>query len=139
MKKNIMLTIQFVVIYLLAMASLNAADIKKGNWEMTYTTTMTGMPMAIEIPVKTKAQCIDSDEFIPESGEDGECSHSSRRASSSKIEWDISCTSNGMKGHGEMEFNKTAMNGHMEMSMDLMGQKMAMDIVITGKYVGACK
>jgi len=138
MKKIIIRSMQFVVICFVTMFSLNAADIKKGNWEMTFTTTMTGMPMAIQIPVKTVTECIDSNEFIPESGDDGECSHSSRKASSNKIEWEINCPSNGMKGRGEMEFNNKSMDGHMEMKMDMMGQKMSVDIIITGKYLGSC-
>ena len=139
MKKFITNTLQLIVISIFSMVSVNAADIKKGNWEMTYTTTMTGMPMAISIPVKTDSQCIDSNEFIPESGTDGECSHSSRRASANKIEWDISCASNGMKGHGEMNFNDTTMNGQMNMNLDMMGQKVSVEVAITGKYIGACK
>jgi len=121
------------------MVSVSATDIKKGNWEMTYTTTMTGMPIAISIPVKTDIQCIDSNEFIPQSGTDGECSHSSRRASANKIEWDIACASNGMKGHGKMKFNDRSMDGYMNMKVDMMGQKMSVEVAITGKYIGACK
>ena len=139
MKKIFNSAIRFLSVLFITVVAVNAADIQKGNWNMTYTTKMTGMPVAVQIPVKTVTQCIDSDEFVPESGEDGDCSHSSRRASKGKVEWDISCKSNSMKGHGELTFSDKTMNGQMEMSMDMMGQKMAMEVKIAGKYIGACK
>ncbi len=126
-------------VLMLASFGLSAADIKKGNWEMTYTTTMEGMPMAIDIPTKTVAQCIDSDEFVPESSEDGDCTHSSRRASEDKIEWNISCASNNMMGKGEMVFAGTTMKGSMEMKVDMLGQKIETKVDIEGKYIGKCE
>jgi hypothetical protein len=139
MKKILTMVIRFISVSFVMMVAVNAADIKKGSWDITYTTKMSGMPVAIEIPVKTVSECIDSDEFVPESGADGDCTHSSKRAAKGKMEWDVSCKSNGMKGHGEMIISDTTMNGHMEMKVDMMGQKMAVEIMITGKYAGACK
>ncbi len=128
-----------LVLLMVLSISLSAADFKKGQWEMIYTTTMEGMPIAMPIPVRTEQQCIDKDEFIPESGEDGNCSHSSKRASANKIEWNIDCSDNSMVGKGVMEFSGEAMNGNMEMKMEMMGQKISMKVVIEGKHLGACK
>ncbi len=128
-----------LVLLMVLSISLSAADFKKGQWEMTYTTTMEGMPIAMPIPVRTEQQCIDKDEFIPESGEDGNCSHSSKRASANKIEWNIDCSDNSMVGKGVMEFSGETMDGNMEMKMEMMGQKISMKVVIEGKYLGACK
>ncbi len=130
----------FSLVFLTTLSlNVSAAGFKKGQWEMTYATTMEGMPIAIPIPVRTEQQCIDTDEFIPESGEDGNCSHSSKRASANKIEWNVNCSDNSMTGKGVMEFSGETMNGNMEMKMGMMGQKISMKVVIEGKYLGACK
>ncbi len=138
MKKITKILVSLILVASSATA-LRAADFKKGNWEMTYTTTMEGMPMEMDIPVKTKQECIDSDDFIPESGDDGECTHSSKKTSSNKMEWNIRCKNDAMTGKGEMEFSGNTMKGNMEMKMDMMGQKMNINVVIEGKYIGACK
>jgi hypothetical protein len=139
MKRNVIVILLSLIFAATISNELTAADFKKGQWELTYTTTMEGMPIAMPIPVRTEQQCIDTDEFVPESCQDGNCSHSSKKAASNRIEWNVNCSDNSMTGKGVMEFSGETMNGNMEMKMGMMDQKISMKVVIEGKYLGACK
>jgi hypothetical protein len=124
---------------LLAAAAPAFADVEAGNWELTVTTAVDGMPGALA-PV-TRARCITPEEARDPSRLTGgaECQFSNRRDSGSEITFDVSCGGPvPMRGSGSVRYLPQSIDGTLDISADAGGQKIMTRSRIFGRRLGAC-
>ena len=124
---------------LLTAATPALADVEAGNWELTVTVTVEGMPGAMA-PV-TRARCISPEEALDPSRLTGgaECQFSNRRDSGSEITFDVSCGGPvPMRGSGSVRYTPRSIDGSLDISADASGQKIVTHSRIAGRRLGAC-
>jgi len=136
MKKRLFLTsIAVVSITLMIGAAWAESLMKPGQWEITTTTEMAGMPPQS----MTHTQCITSDNVIPMSKDaNKECQVTDIKTRGNTVSWKISCGGQGgkMKGTGSVTYNGNSMNGVMDMTIVSHGTKVKN--TLSGRRVGAC-
>lgn len=124
-----------------ATAAVAAPPMKAGKWEITTTTSMSGMPMAMTMPPRTVSRCITPDDLKKGVSEavmqpDNSCKMSDIAHQGNKYTWNIRCTGEAAgTGHGEVEYFGDHYTGQFEMST---ARGMKMTNHIQGRYIGAC-
>ena len=140
-----MVGITFVIFMLLVSGGWAAPDMQPGQWEITTTVEMPGMPMKMP-PITTK-QCLTKENIIPQQtptgqmGENSPCAIKNVVTKGDKVIWDVVCHGKGhaMMGHGEIAYHGTTMEGEVTMTIDIPGQgKRKMTMHMKGKRIGAC-
>ena len=124
---------------LIAAAAPALADVEAGNWELTVTVSVDGMPGPMA-PV-TRARCISPAEARDPSQLLGgaECQFSNRRDSGSEITFDVSCSGPvPMHGSGSVRYAPQSIDGSLDISADASGQKIVTHSRIAGRRLGAC-
>ena len=125
---------------------------RDGNWEVTMTMDMPGMPQGMSMPPIKTMQCItpqdvaDPSKSLPQrpAGRGGapnpnDCKMSDYKADGNKVTWSMKCEGNQpMTGTGEFVYAADSYTGTMKMEMSRGGQPMAMTMNYTGKRLGDC-
>lgn len=117
------------------------ADLEPGNWEMTVTTTIEGMPGAMA-PI-TQARCITRADARDPSrliGTGAGCEFSNKRDSGSEITFDVACSGQiPMSGSGVVRYTATTVNGSLEIAANTGGQRIMTRSQLSGRRLGECK
>ena len=118
-----------------------AADLEPGNWEMSVTSQMEGMPQPIG-PI-TRTQCFrEEDARNPSrvlSPGSGSCEFSNRRESGGSYSFDVACTGQfPMRGTGTVTYSAQTMNGTLDLSAEISGKKVGSNTRISGRRLGPC-
>ena len=124
---------------MIAAAAPAFADVEPGNWELTVTTTVDGMPGPMA-PV-TRSRCISPAEAKDPSQLLGgaECEFSNRRDSGSEITFNVACSGAlPMRGSGSVRYAPQSIDGTLDISADASGQKIVTRSRIAGRRLGAC-
>jgi len=124
---------------LIAAAGPALADIEAGNWEMTVTTQIDGMPGGV--PPVTRSRCVTREEARDPSKLVGgaDCEFSNRRDSGSEITFDVACGGQvPMRGSGAVRYSAQTFDGTLDISADASGQKIMTRSRIVGRRLGAC-
>jgi len=120
-------TIVTVVLTISAVFNNAHADeynINPGMWETTSKMEVSGMPpeMAamMQKPPRVEKECIKNRNYDFKPGKDTKgCSFQTKRQSSKKLTWEISCNgeAGNASGSGEANFNGDTVSGWFEMNM----------------------
>jgi len=124
---------------MIAAAAPAFADVEPGNWELTVTTSVDGMPGAM--PPVTRSRCISQAEARDPSQLLGgsECEFNNRRDSGSEITFDVACSGPmPMRGSGAVRYAPQSIDGSLDISADASGQKIMTRSRIVGRRLGAC-
>ena len=125
---------------------------RDGNWEITMTMDMPGMPQGMSMPPIKTTQCItkedanDPQKSLPQrpAGRGGavnpnDCKVSDYKADGNKVNWTMKCEGQQpMTGTGEFVYGVDSYTGTMKMDMARGGQPMAMTMKYAGKRLGDC-
>jgi hypothetical protein len=111
-----------------------------GKWEMTMTMEMS---MMNNPQTKTEEVCIEDEEFTPEDfnmEQDTPCDLSDIEVDGDTMRWSVNCPApNGsMTGSWEFTSQGDTVEGSGEMSAQMGGMSMDMDMSWTGAHVGDC-
>lgn len=145
-------TTTLTLVILLAMVALSAAavaapDMQPGQWAITTTMEIPGMPM--KMPPMTIKQCLTKEDIIPKQSsnmgsmsKNSPCAVKNVATEGNKVIWDVECKGQRqqMQGHGEVTYHGTTMEGTVTVTVVIPGQgtrKMIMHM--TGKRIGACE
>ena len=121
-------------------ATLRAADMQPGLWEITTTTEMAGM----KIPTGSISQCItkadaaDDQKMLPK---DDKCEVYDMQIQGNRTSWKMRCRGpEAMSGSGSVTFSNTSYAGTVQMSMKGdSGNQMNIVQQYSGRRVGDCK
>jgi len=114
----------------------SAAAGQKGEWEITTTMEIPGMPFAM--PATTMRRCLE-DQAVPyqEKG-DEKCEVVSKKVSGNTLNWKVVC--NGPEGKNEMtgvtKYTGETMDTRIQMKSGGGGE---ISMRMTGKRLGACR
>ena len=117
------------------------ADIDPGNWEMTVTTQMEGMPQPVGPIVRT--QCLTAEDSRDPSRVlnpgSGSCEFSNRRDSGGAYTFDVSCSGQfPMRGTGTVNYGAQSMSAELDLMADVSGKKVGTNSRISGRRLGPC-
>ncbi len=113
-------------------------DIQEGEWEITVTFDIPGMPM--KMPPNTYTQCIKKDQPVPKSEKPNQvCEVKDIKVQGNTATWTVSCTNRGgkMTGKGIVKYKGDKMEGSMTMKMEDQGANMIS--AYHGVRIGDCK
>ena len=117
-------------------------NIHEGNWEITSTMEMEGMPAGGAVPMKY-AQCLTSKDAVPKNPETVKgCTITSMKAEGNTVTWVMRCNEQGatIDGSGTVTYSSDTMQGTIKMTLnDPEGGKMQMTQRLSGKRIGDCK
>ncbi len=139
--------VAIAVTLLCATAVAQQGPRRDGNWEVTMTMEMPGMPTAM--PPFTMKQCVTKEQaenpemLMPQQPGRGakpdDCKVSDYKTSGNKVTWSMTCTgATPMTGTGEFVYAENTYQGTMKMNMDQGGKPMAMTMKYAGKRLGDC-
>ncbi len=128
----------------LAVSSANAApNMHPGQWEITTTIEMVGMPM--QMPAVKTTQCLTRDDLIPKetSGSNVQrpCKVKNTKIDGNTVSWDMACSDkNQTSGQGVVTYHGDTFEGTIRMVSTLSSKKkLQMILHLKGKRVGDCK
>jgi len=117
-------------------------NIHEGNWEITSTMEMEGMPAGGAVPMKY-AQCLTSKDAVPKNPETVKgCTITSMKAEGNTVTWVMRCNEQGatIDGSGTVTYSSDTMQGTIKMTLnDPEGGKMQTTQRLSGKRIGDCK
>ena len=117
------------------------ADIQVGNWEMTVTTSVEGMPGAMA-PI-TQARCISQEDARDPSrlvGAGAGCEFSNKRDTGSQITFDVACSGQvPMSGSGAVRYTAQSVEGTLELAANMGNQRILTRSQLAGRRLGECK
>ncbi|OAI50116.1 hypothetical protein AYO46_10565 [Betaproteobacteria bacterium SCGC AG-212-J23] len=117
------------------------ADIPAGNWEMTLTTSIEGMPGAMA-PV-TQVRCLTREDAQDPSrlvGSAPGCEFSNKQDTGSEISFDVVCSGQvSMGGRGVMRYTAQSVEGSLDLTANASGQRIVTRSQLSGRRLGECK
>jgi hypothetical protein len=137
MKNVVRQTVVLFALILLCAAGVThsaGVDMKEGDWEISYETTMVGMPMPPSVNKSTF--CLTQEELVPKSDKEKDCKIVNRKVTGNKVSWRMECKKG--EGEGEISYRGTTYNGFFKMKMVEDGQTMNINTKLAGKYLGPC-
>ena len=131
------ITVLFLAAYALASAG-TGPDINEGEWEITVSFDVPGLPM--KMPPNTYTQCIRKDQPVPKSEKPNQtCEIKDIQTKGDAVTWTVTCTNSGgkMTGKGVITYKDDRMEGTMTMTLE--GQGANMISHYQGVRIGDCK
>ena len=132
---------RILALFLVVAAGGAQADIQAGNWEMTVTTSVQGMPGGMA-PI-TQLRCITPEDAHDPSrliGAGAGCVFSNRRDTGSEISFDVACTGQvPMSGSGAVRYTAQNVEGTLELTANMGDQRLVTRSQLTGRRLGECK
>jgi hypothetical protein len=128
-----------------AVVFAGSVDMQPGEWSITTTTKVEGMPMAP--PPSTYKTCLTEKDLVPPPGDKKDpqapdCEIKDQKVSGNTVSWSMVCTmaqGGTVDGTGSVTYAGTTFEGKTDMTMDMGGQKMTIHNTMSGKRLGACK
>src|SRR4051812_12531247 len=130
---------KLTVALLLVFSTPVLADLQAGNWELSVTTQVPGMPQPIG-PI-TQTRCItEADARDPSrivSPSSGSCEFSNKRDTGAEMSFDITCTGQiPMRGSGVVRYGGQSFDADLNLTADNQGQKIVTSSKVVGRRLG---
>ena len=106
-----------------------------GEWQISTTIMMPGMPMAISGGSFT--HCMDGSGVPHQESPDQDCKTLSRKVSGDTVSWHMSCA--GPDGDVEMKGSSTYSGDSMNGSISMITGRGSMTMQMQGRKLGACR
>ncbi len=140
--------ISVVVLMTAGWAVAGSVEMNPGEWEITTTVKMEGMPavpgMPGELPPQVHKQCLTEKDVVPTTQKQAkECKVTDQKVKGNTVEWTLTCDDReaGMKGSGTgtVTYAGDSMDGAFVMKMSSEGMpEMTMNAKMKGKRLGPC-
>jgi hypothetical protein len=116
-------------------------DMSEGDWEVTMTTTMQGMPYQMPPMTYKSTQCTTKDDLAPQNKNNKNCEIKDQSVVGNVYSWRVVCADKDGRtdGTGQITYRGSSYNGTMNMKVtDKKGAVMTMLTKLSGRYLGAC-
>lgn len=116
-------------------------DMKEGDWEITMTMEMAGMPM--KMPPFTHVVCMNKDNMVPQDpNQPGDCENVEPRIDGDTVSWKVKCkneSGGNVESHDSITYHGDTFEGVVETTVMEPGQGgMHMTNTMKGRYLGPC-
>jgi hypothetical protein len=116
-----------------AAATLN---MNEGQWEITTTMDMPGMPAEAMKP-HTVTTCLSKSDYVPKADQEkSDCKMVDQKIDGDTVSWNMVCKESS--GKGTVTYAGDSFSGLMESTMKEGGKEMTMKMKMDGKRIGAC-
>jgi hypothetical protein len=116
-----------------AAASLN---MNEGQWEITTTMDMPGMPAEAMKP-HTVTTCLSKSDYVPKADQEkSDCKMVDQKIDGNTVSWNMVCKESS--GKGTVTYAGDSFSGLMESTMKEGGKEMTMKMKMDGRRIGAC-
>ena len=116
-----------------AAASLN---MNEGQWEITTTMDMPGMPAEAMKP-HTVTTCLSKSDYVPKADQEkSDCKMVDQKIDGDTVSWTMVCKESS--GKGTVTYAGDSFSGLMESTMKEGGKEMTMKMKMDGRRIGAC-
>jgi hypothetical protein len=116
-----------------AVASVN---MNEGQWEITTTVDMPGMPAMAKKP-HTFTTCLSKSDYVPKTNpEKNDCKMVNQKIDGNTVSWNMVCKESS--GKGTVTYAGDSYSGLMESTMKAEGKEMTVKMKMDGKRIGAC-
>lgn len=135
--------VTLIGILLITSLSIAGPNMQPGQWEITTTIEMPGMPM--KMPPMTTTQCLTKDNLVPKQpsrpGVNQPCEITNSGVNGDTVSWNMRCADEGKtEGHGEITYHGDTFEGVIKMISGISGKgRMQMTLHMKGKRIGECK
>lgn len=116
-------------------------EMKEGQWEISMTVNMPGMPVAI--PPQTFRSCLNRENAVPrQEDEEADCDFEEMTNDGQTVKWRVTCRDeNGAvaKSNGKIVYSGGSFQGEMATeTTDPENGRMKMTSTMKGRYLGPC-
>ncbi len=119
-----------------AKPAARAVNMNEGQWEITTTMDMPGMPEAAKRP-HTVTHCLTKSDYVPKANpEKSDCKLLDHKVDGNTVTWDVACKES--TGKGTVTYAGDSFTGLMETTMKQEGKEMTVKMKMDGKRIGAC-
>ena len=117
------------------------ADVEPGLWQLSVSTSVTGVGA---LASSTSSRCLTAaDARDPTSvfgGNSPNCTFSDRRDTGSEFSFNVSCGAPvAVSGSGRVRYSRDTLEAEMQLSGDAGGQKFSTTSSVSGRRVGPCQ
>lgn len=116
-------------------ATAPKVNMQDGQWEITTTTEMAGMPAGMMKPY-TMTTCLTQKEPVAMPKEQSDCKMQDLKTSGNTVTWAMVCPN--AKSKGSITYAGTTYDGQIENVMKIEGKDMTSKMTMKGKYLGPC-
>jgi len=117
-------------------------DMNEGDWKVTMTTTMQGMPFQMPPQTYTMTQCVTKEDMAPHNKNKGDCVIKDQRTVGNTFYWKIVCEDKSARteGDGRITYSGSTYRGTINTSMadKREGMNITMLTKLNGQYLGPC-
>ncbi|MHB8782742.1 MAG: DUF3617 domain-containing protein [Desulfobacteria bacterium] len=128
----------FALILLCAAGTAYSAgvDMKEGNWEISFETSMVMEGMSMPSQANKSTYCLTREDLVPKSEKEKDCRIVKQTVVGNTVSWRMECKK--AEGEGEITYRGSTYKGNFRMKVMGDGQPMTMDMKLAGKYLGPC-
>ncbi|MGD0843695.1 MAG: DUF3617 family protein [Geobacteraceae bacterium] len=117
-------------------AAAASVNMKEGQWEITTTVDMPGMPAAAMKP-HTVTSCLSKKDYVPKANpEQGDCKLVDQKIDGNTVSWGVACKDSS--GKGSITYAGDSFSGLMETTMKQGEKEMTVKMKMDGKRIGDC-
>ena len=117
-------------------------DMNEGDWEVTMTTTMQGMPFQMPPQTYKMKQCITKDDMAPVDKNKKDCVMTDQSISGNTYSWKVICEDAKARteGDGKITYSGATYAGNVNTKMidRRDGTTMTTQTRLSGRYLGPC-
>jgi len=113
-----------------------SVNMKEGQWEITTTVDMPGMPAAAMKP-HTVTSCLSKKDYVPQANPNkGDCKMLDQKIDGNTVSWNVACKETS--GKGTITYAGDTFSGLMESTMKEGDKEMTVKMKMDGKRIGEC-
>jgi hypothetical protein len=117
-------------------------DMNEGDWKVTMTTTMQGMPFQMPPQTYTMTQCVTKEDLAPLDKNKKDCVIKDQKINGNTFSWKVVCEDDSAKteGNGQITYSGSTYSGTINTSMTDKREGMSITMLtrLNGQYLGPC-
>ena len=118
-----------------ATPSQGALNMEEGQWEITTSFEMPGMPAGMAKP-HTATVCLSKQDYVPKQPEQTDCTMQDTKVDGNTVSWSVICKDSTAKGR--VTYAGSTFDGVIETVSKQEGQDMTAKMTMKGKRLGPC-
>jgi len=141
-KRLMTLTLFLCAATFFSATAASGLDMNEGDWKVTMTTTMQGMPFQMPPQTYSMTQCVTKEDLAPRNSNKKDCVIKDQRLVGNTFYWKVVCDNKSSKteGEGTITYSGASYTGNINARVTDMrgGTTMTILTKLSGRYVGPC-
>jgi hypothetical protein len=143
LKRLVTVALVICAVMFLSAAAALSIDMNEGDWQVTMTTSMQGVPFQMAPQTYTMTQCVTKDDMAPHNKNKKDCVIKDQKIAGNTYYWKVVCedASGRTEGDGQITYSGATYSGTINTKMTDNrhgGSEMTMITKLKGRYLGPC-